>query len=205
MDNDDNGILTDNEEINHTEINAIGLDNISLFQDCSAINYYVESYVFTQWYKDNINPKLTTENNKLIISNTNNPEDAKSEFNQYKAEKMEKIINEELNKAITNYSNRMGGTYKLPKLSATQWEQVFKNVSIISFFQGVPSGTKIYNGYAIATSTNNKEYVDPNQIYMISPSSMTDYFYHRPDCSEIDNTLIETLPNRRNKKYLYRI
>lgn len=205
MDNDDNGILTDNEEINHTEINAIGLDNISLFQDCSAINYYVESYVFTQWYKDNINPKLTTENNKLIISNTNNPEDAKSDFNQYKAEKMENIINEELNKAITNYSNRMGGTYKLPKLSATQWEQVFKNVSIISFFQGVPSGTKIYNGYAIATSTNNKEYVDPNQIYMISPSSMTDYFYHRPDCSEIDNTLIETLPNRRNKKYLYRI
>lgn len=205
MDNDDNGILTDNEEINHTEINAIGLDNISLFQDCSAINYYVESYVFTQWYKDNINPKLTTENNKLIISNTNNPEDAKSDFNQYKAEKMENIINEELNKAITNYSNRMGGTYKLPKLSATQWEQVFKNVSIISFFQGVPSGTKIYNGYAIATSTNNKEYVDPNQIYMISPSSMTDYFYHRPDCSEIDDTLIETLPNRRNKKYLYRI
>lgn len=165
----------------------MGLDNIEIWEDCSAINYYVESYVFTRWYESELNSAMP---DKLKISNTNLPEDENSDFSSYKKEIMKNIIITELNKSISSYSSHSSYQYNLPKLSETEWEQIFSNVSIISFFQGVPTGTKYYNGYAIAVSTKNKEYVDPKQIYMISPLTITDYYYHKPGCDEMQASSI---------------
>lgn len=138
--------------------------------------------MFTKWYKSKLNSKLglSTDFKNLKITDTNLPEDPNSDFSSYKKEVMKNIIIKELNKAISNYSSNSSYQYKLPKLLETEWEQIFNNISITTFLQGVPTGTKYYNGYAIAVSTRNKEYVDPEQIYMI-----TGKYYHKPNCSQI--------------------
>lgn len=82
---------------------------------------------------------------------------------------------------------QMVGVYKLPELSESDWDQILTNTSIITFVQGIPIGLKYYNNYAIATSTSNKEYVDPNEIYMNNSSE----YYHTKYCNQLgDSNLI---------------
>ena len=91
-----------------------------------------------------------------------------------------------MNQAITSYSrNSREGDYKLPKLTETDWDQILRNVSIITFIQNIPIGMKYYNNYAIATSTMNKEYVDPEEIYL---NAAGDEYYHMPYCKHLENT-----------------
>lgn len=89
-----------------------------------------------------------------------------------------------MNQAITSYSrNSSNGDYKLPKLTETDWDQILRNVSIITFIQNIPIGMKYYNNYAIATSTMNKEYVDPEEIYL---NATGDEYYHMPYCKHLE-------------------
>ena len=90
-----------------------------------------------------------------------------------------------MNQAITSYSRNSKGEYKLPKLTETDWDQILRNVSIITFIQNIPIGMKYYNNYAIATSTMNKEYVDPEEIYL---NANGDEYYHMPYCKQLQNT-----------------
>lgn len=83
---------------------------------------------------------------------------------------------------MTDYKNNSSSDFKMPELSETDWEQILSNVSIVTFMQGVPIGMKYYNNYAIATSTNNKEYVDPNEIYFVK-DGVGDLYYHRSGCA----------------------
>lgn len=112
------------------------------------------------------------------ISKDNNPEDISSAFVTHRNTVIKNTINENLNLAISNYNN--GGIYnfQLPILTDNDWETMLENVSILTFVQGIPIGTKYYNNYAIATSKINREYVDPNGIYF----SGSDQKYHLPYC-----------------------
>lgn len=146
-----------------------------LTEDYSAINYYVESYIFTKWIQDKIG-NAETEPDEL--GNTEKPfddissEDAEkydSDFFEHKSKVIQETLNADLKQCITSYSRNAGGyQYSIPEIKETDWDQILKNVSIVTFFQGVPAGTKYYNNYAIATSTNNKEFVDPEQFYFIN-------------------------------------
>lgn len=113
------------------------------------------------------------------INVDNNPEDKNSLFCTHKREIMKNNMVTNLNLAISNYNGRGEYEFTMPELSATDWDQVFNNVSMISFFQGVKIGLKKYNNYAIATSTTNREYVDPNEIFF---SGSTDKSFHQPYC-----------------------
>lgn len=113
------------------------------------------------------------------INVDNNPEDRNSLFCTHKREIMKNNMVTNLNLAISNYNGRGAYEFTMPELSATDWDQVFNNVSMISFFQGVKIGLKTYNNYAIATSTTNREYVDPNEIFF---SGSTDKSFHQPYC-----------------------
>ena len=56
--------------------------------------------------------------------------------------------------------------------------------------QDIPIGLKEYNHYAIATSTVNKEYVDPDEIYLYNEGLPEDE-YHMPYCDKLsDSSLI---------------
>lgn len=110
-------------------------------------------------------------------------------FAQQKKEVIKKCINDGLNQAITYYdkNNTDGIEYKLPVLSEDDWEQALSNISIITFAQGIPIGLKQYNNYAIATSTTNKEYVSPSQIYLSKEGSDE---YHLVGCEKLTTSLV---------------
>lgn len=76
--------------------------------------------------------------------------------------------------------NNVDYEYRLPIISYNEWEQALENISIIAYMQGIPLGLKYYNSYAIATSTKNKEYVDPDEIYF---SGENDEYYHIKACT----------------------
>ena len=194
---DEETIKSDYEEVDtqiEEKLDELGLKEIKIWQDCSAINYYVESYVFTKWVEENLGRTIKlqkinydSENKEykdydlsgvFDISIDNDPENEESLFVQHKKEIMKEHITTNLNLAISNYGM---GEYKLPVLSDSEWQQVFSNISMITFLQGMPIGLKYYNNYAIATSTANREYVDPGEIYF---SGNGDPNYHRVYCSQ---------------------
>lgn len=187
--------------IKEVKLKELGLtEDISTLEICkdySAISYYVEAYAFTNWTRQNLkgvkvyNSETKNYENIMVegnienifdITSSNDPEKETSPIVIHKEEIMKKNIITNLNLAISNYS-RGEYEYKLPELTERDWQQVFNNISIITFFQGIQIGLKTYNNYAIATSTVNREYVDPEEIYL----SGADENYHIAYCEKCGN------------------
>ena len=100
----------------------------------------------------------------------------KNYFNQHKLNIMKTIITDNLNVAISSYSNGAISNFYMPEISETEWEKVLTNISMVSFVQGMPMGAKTYNNYVIVTSTNNEMYVGENSIYYVE-NAMGEYKY----------------------------
>lgn len=189
-------------------------------KDFSAINYCVESYVFTQWVTKNLgnikvgDMQISTGNsiNSLEnitsaeqqyygqynnvgsdqyifrISDSNNPDPenddayAESVLAQHKKDIIINTIEKNLSQATAQVKEMNPNyEYRLPQLSYDEWEQALSNISIIAFMQGMPIGLKYYNNYAIATSTLNKEFVDPDELYF---AGKDDQYYHQRQCEQ---------------------
>lgn len=173
-------------------------------KDFSAINYCVESYVFTKWVTKNLG-NITVEDMQSLtegqynnvddrakifeISEDNNNPDpendtayAKSVLAQHKKDIIINTIEKNLSQA-TAQAQEMNPNYeyRLPQLSYDEWKQALSNISIIAFMQGMPIGLKYYNNYAIATSTLNKEFVDPDELYFAGTG---DQYYHQRQCEQ---------------------
>lgn len=196
------------------------LDSVNKDEDYSAINYCVESYVFTQWVTKNLgnikvgDMQISTGNsiNSLEnitsaeqqyygqynnvgsdqyifrISDSNNPDPenddayAESVLAQHKKDIIINTIEKNLSQATAQaQAMNLNYEYKLPQLSYDEWEQALSNISIIAFMQGMPIGLKYYNNYAIATSTLNKEFVDPDELYF---AGKDDQYYHQRQCEQ---------------------
>ena len=172
-------------------------------KDFSAINYCVESYVFTNWVTKKLssikvrNMQSPTggqynnvdKNEKIFeINNNNNPDPenddayAKSLLAQHKKDIIINTIEKNLSQATAQAQGMNPNyEYRLPQLSYDEWEQALSNISIIAFMQGMPIGLKYYNNYAIATSTLNKEFVDPDELYFAGAG---DQYYHQRQCNQ---------------------
>ena len=128
--------------------------------------------------KEILNPK---NKNGVIVNDFENPE---SLFNQHKREVIKDSIQDNMNNAMAIYNENASslGTssyFSMPKLSDTDWEKIVTNVNMVTFMQGVVVGTKTYNDYAIITSTNNKQYIDPDSIYFVdNRKDLADNSYH---------------------------
>ncbi len=59
----------------------------------------------------------------------------------------------------------------MPKISETDWETIENDVCAISFLQGMSLGAKKYNGYSVVANTLTKEYIDENDIYLLTKNS----------------------------------
>ena len=184
---EEKGIVYNNKNDN----NGNGM-NIPIESDYSSNNYYFETEAFNVWFNNNNLGELEASNMQLD-SNVNNSEintnlgkifNDYSVFNQHKQEVMKQSIINNLNQAITSYSRNSDKEYKLPMLKETDWDQVFRNVSLIAFVQDIPIGMKYYNNYAISTSSKNKDFVDPDGIY-ISAIESSDEYYHKCYCDKI--------------------
>lgn len=170
--------------------------SIGIKKDVSARNYYYESVEFSNWVSSNLSSITIKDmqnvddksiygdvNSRIFnVSDSNNPEDEGSIFNMHKREVIRQSLISNLNQAITSYSRNSPGDYQLPILTETDWDHIFRNVSIITFVQNMPIGMKYYNNYAVATSTSNKEYVNPDGIYL---SGDGDEYYHMPYCYKL--------------------
>lgn len=188
--------------VEFTEKTALG--DVNQDKDYSAINYCVESYVFTKWVTKNLGnikvrdiKSLTegqynnvddSEKNIFEIDKDNNPDPendtayANSLLAQHKKDIIINTIEKNLSQA-TAQAQEMNPNYeyRLPQLSYDEWEQALSNISIIAFMQGMPIGLKYYNNYAIATSTLNKEFVDPDELYFAGTG---DQYYHQRQCEQ---------------------
>lgn len=179
------------------------LGTVKQEEDYSAINYCVESYVFTKWvnkYLKDITVKniqsptggqynnVGEDANIFVINSNNNPDPendgayATSVLAQHKKDIIINTIEKNLSQA-TEQAKKMNPNYeyRLPQLSYDEWEQALSNISIIAFMQGMPIGLKYYNNYAIATSTLNKEFVDPDELYF---AGKDDQYYHQRQCEQ---------------------
>lgn len=189
--------------VEFTETDILKQDDVERDKDYSAINYCVESYVFTKWVTKNLgnitvgNIQSLTEgqynnvdsNEKIFdikLSNNPDPENdtayAESVLAQHKKDIIINTIEKNLSQA-TAQAQEMNPNYeyRLPQLSYDEWEQALSNISIIAFMQGMPIGLKYYNNYAIATSTLNKEFVDPDELYF---AGKDDEYYHQRQCEQ---------------------
>lgn len=184
-------------------INGMPDKNDDKNKDFSAINYCVESYVFTKWVTNNLkdikvsdlqSPTGGQYNNvdkdaKIFdISASNNPDPenddayAISVLAQHKKDVIINTLEKNLAQAQAQAQEMNPNyEYRLPQLTYDEWEQALSNISIIAYMQGMPIGLKYYNNYTIATSTLNKEYVDPDELYFAGTS---DQYYHQRNCGQ---------------------
>lgn len=185
---DGNWYTTEDKEVYSLRYSADELDklpegiNPNRIYDYSAINYCVESYIFTNWYNQIIENEIGGTDNKYYISSTNDPEVEESAFSLQRRAVIKERVNSDLQQSIASYSRNTPNEYRIPELKEEDWNQVLKNASIITFIQNIPIGMKYYNDYAIATSTINKEYVDPNEIYLNASNGS---YYHIPYCTHL--------------------
>lgn len=180
-------------------------------KDYSAINYCVESYVFTKWVTTKLGSITVGDMQSLTvgdmqsltggqynnvdstekifdISSSNNPDPendgayATSVLAQHKKDIIINTLEKNLAQATAQaQESNVNYEYRLPQLTYDEWEQALSNISIIAFMQGMPIGLKYYNNYAIATSTLNKEFVDPDELYFAGTG---DQYYHQRQCNQ---------------------
>lgn len=173
------------------DFEALTDDNTLLNND--AKKYFKSSYEFSKWFLEEVD--LDSEATYLKIGETingvlNDPEDPNSAFSQHRRKIMKEKIENVLNSTITAYSQRTWTqNYKMPKLSEEDWEKIYDNISVTSFFQGKKIGLTKYNGYCVLNSTNHTEYVNPNLLYFIDRTTIgsTTKYYHDIRCAECAN------------------
>lgn len=203
----------------------------------SAKKYYEDAYEFTTWVNENLSNIKASDAIKpdgtryegfgseriFNISESNNPERPSSDYSVHKRECIKQSIQDNLNQAMASYndnSSALGTVYsfRMPVLTEDEWEKVLTNVCMITFMQGLPVGNKVYNDYAIVTSTSNKEYVDQESLYFYNTEG-GDGRYHKIGCKHlVENGSIvgyrnyayereyyeETIDGKTSNKYFYR-
>lgn len=178
----------------------------------SAMYYYAEADVFTKWVRSNLSSltyadayditlvkngntwgqqetQLFPGINKRIFDNSQNIENELSNFNRHRVDVIKHKIESNLSIAISNYnaySLATGIEFQLPNLNDDEWDLAINNISLISFIQGLDIGGKIYNGYTVVNSSETKEVVKEENIYILG----NDDYYHR-----IGDIYLETSSN----------
>lgn len=143
--------------------------------------------------------EFANDDNKILdVSKTydgikNDPENDASLFNQHKREIIKASIQDNLNNAMAIYNANSGAmgtnaSFSMPKLSEQDWDKILNNVNFVTFMQGLSLGNKVYNNYSIVSSSNNKQYVRKDSIYIVKDGE-----YHTPDCEELENSDTNTL------------
>ena len=182
--------------------------------DYTAKEYYQKAYEFSVWlndmgvynivrpsnavrsdgkyYRDVYNTVYDSNNEQILKFTDDNSEDiGTAMFNQHKRDIIKLSIQENLNSAMNSYSTHSQAlnttaNFTMPKLTDADWEKILSNVNMITFMQGLQVGSEMYNDYAIITSTNNKQYISPQELFFTDGSGN----YHRINCPELANNNI---------------
>ena len=158
----------------------------------SAIEYYTKAKDFSNWVNDNLKGitqqnareidgettitdfAINTNNEEIFkLSDKNNPLLESSTFNQNRISVIRRIIQTTLNTAIANYSSNASYEFAMPIFTEEDWDKLVNNITVASFMQGLPIGTKYFNNYCIITNNKNKEIVTKDSIYIITNDNNT--------------------------------
>ena len=150
--------------------------------------FYKDAKDFTIWFRNlGLRTQQFSPNSIIGNSSTFNIET----FQEEKRAVIQNTINTSLAMAMANYNNIAPNTeyvFKIPNLSETDWDRALSNISIITFLQGMPIGTKYYNNYSIATSTESRTsfYINKKDIFFEQGTGtiVGQTMYHRIDCPD---------------------
>ena len=167
----------------------------------SAYEYYKNAYEFSNriyndyhlgnlkssdadFYNENDNGsiKLNEFGDFKIFAGT--PQYEGSNFNKHRKSIIRYVVENNLLAAITSYASNSVDEFLMPKISDSDWDLIENNVCALSFMQGINIGSKKYNGYSVVPNTLTKEYVDEDDIYIVSGNT-----YYRVN----DNSLYSPL------------
>ena len=158
----------------------------------NAKTYYRKAYQFTEWlrgtdlvdltYADAVDEIIADDGTRIdnVWSGDNTPifkkddtrniENELSNFNQHRLAVIRHKIETSLAVAIANYNIYSGASstnvFQMPELKENEWDNITRNISLISFLQGLHIGGKVYNGYSLVTNTESKEVVTEENIYI---------------------------------------
>lgn len=183
-----------------TKYYSESLDNVTTDFDGNPIS-------FTSWvtkYLGNIEQKdaVDVDGNSITdfasildgekifeINNNNNPLKSDSTFNEHRMNVIRRSIETNLISAIATFTNHtvIGYEFSMPTLDEDEWYKLENNVCMLTFLEGIPIGTKVYNNYCIVSNNTNQETVGNDSIYIIDSHEE----YHKPGCLK----LIENLHN----------
>lgn len=159
--------------------NKIKTGELSALKDLryeDAMDYTINDdgdTVYTNLYPDDNTVIFDFNSGSDDVSN--NIECQSSNFNQHRLQIIKNKIRTNLAIAVANYNSNQSVQFQMPELSEEEWSHIMKNISLISFVQGLDIGGKIYNGYTIVNNSESKEVVREDNIYIIG----NDGFYHR--------------------------
>lgn len=126
-------------------------------------------------------------------------DEEESIFCQHKKQVIQNSIQYNLNSAISTYSRNYTGSndFSMPVFSENDWNKILGKVSMAVFMQGLPCGTSTWGDYAIATSTNNKLFVNENNLLFVKNEGAKndkESSYHKINCNKLKEE-ITTDPN----------
>lgn len=183
-------------------------------EDPEAKEYYIKAYFFSEWVQNNLSDvkaetfqKNITDTNEVAFNTSfgeekifdikgqpeNDPESNTSIIAQHKRDIIKNSIQYNLNSAISTYNKSHNGVaedYKLPILTEKDWDSILNNVCMVSFMQGIPCGTQIFNDYAVVKSNNNNTTVSLENMYFTTdigdtPGEISNFQYHKIDCEKL--------------------
>ncbi len=172
----------------------------------SAFQYYKQAYEFSTWVEEhlgNITQSDARDMNGDVISdfavntgeekifrlnNTNNPLLDGSTFNENRISVIRRSIQTNLATAIANYNQGGNQNYEfvLPVFTEEDWDKIVNNITVASFLQGIPIGSKFFNNYCIITNDKNEEVVTEDSLYIITQDGEV----HLPTCKTITNSTV---------------
>lgn len=175
-------MLEQEDELNEQAIDAICYygksyiftkwveDNLKDVNPHNHLNNVSADYVTTHLSNENTTKYIKMDKNIFNFQEYGGPEDDTSAFYNHRLEVIKSSIQYNLNSAISNYNAISEGNsgkdynFEMPVLSDKEWEKVISNISMVSFFQGYPCKAKIYNNYAIVSSSSSEMMINPGNI-----------------------------------------
>ena len=112
-----------------------------------------------------------------IFDLNKDPESNTSNFYNHKRDVIRNSIESNLASVIASYNKSRGSAYnfKMPELTEQDWDKITNHVNMIAFMQGLPIKNKYYMGYTVVSNNMNREFVDPDSIYILDTGTSSTY------------------------------
>lgn len=163
----------------------------------SAYNFYKDAYAFTEKIKGSnligLSFRDSRDQNGNTISETGfigedkifggivSAEDKSSNFSEHRVAVIRYSIEKNLTTAIANYDEKFGGdlAFSMPTLSEQDWYNLTNKTSVITFLQGFPMGTRLYNSYVVVTNNKNRDAITQDSIYIATSDGQYHSIYEK--------------------------